>query len=164
MSQDFVQLFPAEAAQMLAYRDSFSQVAQYVQAIGQQMQSQQQQSQATGLINEVGQNINRLAQSGEAFAPLKDTGNVQKFMQYLWDLNPQVGHLRNPEFLAGQWVAYNRNQYLQMAAQAQVNAQRQEQLRYAKADSSTGSRPTGGAPVEKTPLEQMTEEFWQRTL
>ena len=159
MSQDFVTLFPAEAAQMLWYRDSHNQIAQAVQAIGSQIQQQTQQTQASGLINEVGRNISNLAQSGEAFAPLKDPQQVQGFMYYLWNLNPQVMHLKNPEFLAGQWVAYNRNQYLQMAQQAQANQVKQQQLRYATADASTGSRPMGAQPVQKDPLQEMVEDF-----
>lgn len=165
IEQDFAALFPGMAAQMLYYRDGFNQVGQVLQGVIGELNSSRQQQESTGFVNDVGRSISQLAMSGDAFAPLKDPQEVQKFFNYLWDLNPQVGHLRNPDFLARQWVAYNKDQYLQTAQTRAAADARQQQVRYATADATTGSRPPGVMQEpQKTPLEQMTEDFFQRSL
>lgn len=161
---DFAALFPGMAAQMLMYRDGFQQLAQQHQQTEQLIQAQTQQAQSQGLISDIGRSINALAQSGDAFASLKDPSQVQGFFSYLWDLNPQVGHLKNPDFLARQWVAYNKDQYLQNAQTQQVNAQRQSQVRLAQGAAATGTRASGSmSESPKSPLDLLTDDFFERS-
>ena len=130
-----------------------------MQAVSQQTQ---QQAQSQGLLTDIGRSIASLGQSGGVFAPLQDPGKVQEFFQYLWDLNPQVGHLRNPQFLARQWAAYNYTTNLQAQQQQAAQAARTQAVRYARADATTGTRAPMAPVQPKTPLEQMTDEFFDR--
>lgn len=165
IEQDAVALFPKLVAQMLAYRDGFGQVTQAVQQIGSEIQATKQREQSTGLVNDIGRSLNALAESGDAFAPLKDPAKVQEYMTYLWNLNPQTVHLRNPDFLARQWIAFNKDQFLQNA-QTQAAAQaRNNQLRLARADATTGTRAPGGmASQPLSPLDEMVNDAVNRTL
>lgn len=164
MEADFATLFPGMAAQMLAYRDGFQQTSQAVQAIRSEMQGRQSREQSMGLVNTMSRSIQQLAQSGEAFAPLKDPAVVQKYFQYLYDLNPMTSQVQNPQFLASQWVAFNKDQFLQQQqARAQAQA-RTEAVRYARADATTAARPAGlNTPVQKTPLDQIVDDFYDRS-
>jgi hypothetical protein len=164
ISSDFAQLFPNELSQMLMYRDGYTQLAQRQAQTEQFIQAQTQQSQSQGLMSDIGRSINALAQSGEAFAPLKDPGQVQGFFSYLWDLNPQMGHLKNPDFLAKQWVAYNSDKYLQNAQSQAVNQARQNQVRLAQGAAATGTRAPGMmSEPQKSPLDLLTDDFFQRS-
>ena len=163
ISSDFAQLFPKELSQMLMYRDGYAQLAQKQAQTEQFIQAQTQQAQSQGLMSDIGRSINALAQSGEAFAPLQDPAKVQGFFSYLWDLNPQVGHLKNPDFLARQWVAYNKDQYLQNAQNQAVAQQRANQVRMAQGASATGTRAPGMmSEPQKSPLDLLTDDFFQR--
>lgn len=163
IEQDFATLFPDALAQMLMYRDGFSQLAQKVGQVESQFMQTQQREQSTGIVNDIGRSINALANSGEAFAPLKDSNQVQAFFQYLWDLNPQMNQVRSPDFLARQWVAYNKDQFLQNAQMRQQQQMQANQRRLAMADASTGTRGSGSLPqAQPTPLEDMVADFWQR--
>lgn len=165
IEQDFATLFPGMAAQMLMYRDGFQQLAGQVAQQNQQFQMRQQQEQSTSIVNDIGRSINALAQSGEAFAPLKDQTQVAAFFQYLWDLNPQMNQVSNPDFLARQWIAYNKDQFLQNAQIKQQQAIQSNQRRLAMADAVSGTRGSGvQPPPQPTPLEEMTADFWQRSL
>lgn len=160
IEQDFATLFPGMAAQLLAYRDSFGQVAQQAQMVAQTVMQGQRQSQSQGVVQRVGQSIAQLAQSGEAFSPLKEPGQAQAFFNYLWELNPQMGHLNNPNFLASQWVAFNKDKFLQNAQNQAINQQKQLDLRFARADATTGTRAPGmSQPQQKSPLDEMVEDF-----
>lgn len=162
---DFAALFPGMAAQMLMYRDGFNQLAQQMGGVAQNIQQTQQRAQSQGLVSDIGRSINALAQSGDAFAPLKDPNQVQGFFSYLWELNPQIGHLKNPDFLARQWVAYNKDQFLQNSQAQQVAAQRQQQARFARPDGLGNARPAGVyQQPERSPLDQMADDFFQRSL
>lgn len=161
---DFAHLFPGMAAQMLMYRDGFTNMANQLGAMQTQAAQQAQAQQSQGLMQDIGRSLGQLAASGEAFAPLKDQKVVNGFFQYLYNMNPQVGQMKDPSFLAGQWVAYNKDQYLQAQQAAAANAARANQVRYARADATTPTRAPGvmSAP-QMTPLDEMTNEFWQRT-
>jgi hypothetical protein len=164
MSSDFVNLFPNEAAQMVHYERRFSQAENVMKAIAGEIQGRTQREQSSGLVNDVARNISNLAQSGEAFAPLKDPAKTQEFFNYLWELNPQVSQLRSPDFLARQYVAFNKDQYLQSAQQKQAQATRTNAVRYARADATGGTRAPGvNQEPPKTPLDEMVEDFLDRS-
>jgi hypothetical protein len=165
IEQDFATLFPGMASQMLAYRDGFLAVSNRLNQLEQGTHQRSQQEQASGLLNEYGRNVQALIQNGgEAFAPLKDQQVLNNFSTYLWNLNPVVNQLRDPNFLAGQWVAFNKDQYLQSRQQQQVLNNKANQARLAMAEASTSTRPPGGFPQEqKSPLDQMVEDFLVRS-
>jgi len=165
IERDFASLFPGMAAQMLMYRDGFVQLANQQAGVTSQLQASRQQAQSNGLMQEIGQSINNLAQSGEAFAPLKDPGKVQDFFKYIWDLNPQVGQLRQPDFFARQWAAFNYTESLKTQQNNAVAAAHAAQTRLARADATTATRPAGAmnAPA-KSPLDMMVDDFYQRSL
>lgn len=162
---DFASLFPGMAAQMLMYRDGFNAVSQQLSAVSQSMMQGQMQQQSQGLMQQIGQSIGNLAASGEAFASLKDPNVVQGFFKYLWDMDPKRAQVTNPEFLSRQWFAYNRDQYLQNQQRQAAEAARANQVRYARADATTGSRPPGVMQTpQATPLDQMVSDFYERGL
>lgn len=161
ISKDFATLFPAELSQMLAYRDGYGALAQKVQQMEQGFQQRQHQEQTTGLVNDLSRNMEMIASSGEAFAPLKDPNEMRGFFQYLYQMDPKVFQLRDPQFLAGQYVAYKKDTFLQNAQAQRAQAAQTNQARFAKADAGTGSRPPGGfQEPPKSPLDQMVDEFW----
>lgn len=164
LSQDYVTLFPAEAAQMVHYAQRHEHLEQVVRAIAGDIQQRSQTEQQTGLVNKVAQSMNALASSGEPFAPLKDPVKQQEFWNYLWDMNPQVSQLSSADFLARQWVAFNKDQYLQTAAQKQVQTQRSQQARLARADATGGTRAPGSMNQQPmTPLDEMFEDHLARS-
>lgn len=164
LSQDFVTLFPGEAAQMVHYQQGFTQVQNAVRAIASELQQRTVREQQTGLVNGVTRSLSALAESGEPFAPLKDPGKQQEFFNYLWELNPQTSQLANPDFLARQWIAFNKDQYLQAAQAKAVQAARTQQARLARADATGGARPSGVMQEPaKTPLDEMFEDHLERT-
>ena len=164
LSQDYVTLFPAEAAQMVHYAQRHEQLENVVRAIASDMQGRSQKEQQTGLVNQVAQSMNALASSGEPFAPLKDPVRQQEFWNYLWEMNPQVVQLSNPDFLARQWVAFNKDQYLQTAQTRQIQAQRSQQARLARADATGGTRAPGVmSEPAKSPLDEMFEDHLERS-
>ncbi len=164
MSQDFVTLFPQEAAQMAYYEDRFSRAEQVMRAVAGEVQSRSQKEASQGYLGEVTRGITSLAQSNEAFAKLKDPQHVQEFFNYLWQLNPQKSQATQPEFLARQYVAFNHNQYLQTAQQKQIQDQRSQQTRLARADATGGTRAPGiNQEPAKSPLDEMVEDFLGRS-
>ena len=157
MESDFVTLFPGMAAQMAYYQTAFDSMSNVVRAVAGEMESRTRREQSTGLVNEVAQSINQLAQSGEPFAPLKEPQKVQEFFNFLWELNPQVGQLRNPEFLARQWVAFNKDQYLQALQSREQTTARNQAARLARADATGGTRAPG---VNQEPPKSPLDEMW----
>jgi hypothetical protein len=163
IEQDAVTLFPSLMAQAVAYKERQDRHEQVLNSVVEQMQGSQRQAQSSGLVNDIGRSINALAQSGDAFAPLRDPAKVQQFFNYLYDMNPQVHQMRNPDFLARQWVAYNKDQYLQEAQARMVAQNKAEQTRYARADATTGTRAPGQmSEPAKTPLDSMADDFFDR--
>ena len=164
LSQDFVTLFPGEAAQMVHYQQQFEQMTNVMRAVAGEMQTRQRTEQSSGLVNEVARSISNLAQSGEPFAPLKDPAKVQEFFNYLWEENPPVSRLRQPDYLARQWVAFNKDQYLQTAQTRASQAQRTTQARLARADATGGTRAPGiNQAPEQTPLDELWQDHLDRS-
>jgi hypothetical protein len=164
MSQDFVTLFPTEAAQMAYYEDRFSRAEQVMKTLAADTQQRYQREQSQGYLGEVTNAISQVAQSGEAFAALKDPAKTTEFFNFIWNLNPTKSQAKDPAFLATQYFAFNKDQYLQTAQQKQVQTQRSQQARLARADATGGTRAPGVmSSPDKSPLDEMVEDFLDRS-
>lgn len=151
IEEELATAFPAFAANALMFRDLVSDVREAVGHLIERTNNIERGSTERNVIGEIDGSIASLATQGEHFAPLADPNVRQQFFQYLVELNPQVGHMRNPDFIARQWFAYNKDTYLANAtaaqqANAQAQARRTQARRNAQGEGNS-TRPGGSPPA-----------------
>jgi len=105
-------------------------------------------------FTEMDTQLNELAKKGEAFAPLADNEMRAKFFGHLQKFNVDGDELFDPNFLAGQWRAFNQGMFEQVESDAAELAakKRAEEIR-----RGTGARSghTGSAPRKDAPNAQV---------
>ena len=119
---------------------------------------------------EITGNIAALKDRGEFYAPLGDTATATKFREYLLAQGPNgptAAQLRNPEFIAGQWWAYNHNNFAQtlspLLEQEKRRQEAERQRRIAAAgDGRSGPRgPAVPSAAEAQPFDGLVDAHFR---
>jgi len=160
MEADFAEAFPKFSANILYGLDLVKDVRAAAQTLIERMNQSERGSMETAVIQDVYSSIANLSTQGEPFAQLADPQVQQGFFNYLVEINPQLPHLRNPEFLARQWIAYNKDTYLQKAASAQQAIAERDRMKAVNRRNAGGEiNSTRPAAVAEQP-----EGFWDADL
>jgi hypothetical protein len=152
LNADFAELYPETAASYLYDRDLFTQVAQRLDAIERLFGAAQIQ----GIQQSVGAQItgafDALQAQGGHFELLKEPKVREDFTKYILELDPKRGQL-TPEFLGGQFVAFNKDILLEAARQTDAQTKRERERTARNAQGVPGG-PRPPRPPEPSPTAQ----------
>jgi hypothetical protein len=152
VNADFAELYPETAVSYLYDRDLFSQVAQKVDAIEQFLGYVQAQGVQQNIGATITGALDALQSQGGHFDLLKEPKVREDFTRFILELDPKRGQL-TPEFLGGQFVAFNKDILLEAARQADVQAKRERERTGRNAQGGDGG-PRPPRPPAPSPTDQ----------
>lgn len=148
--EDFEQYYPEAAKYLKGIIGDYKNAAQEFQQLKEHYQSSQMRSEAQNQQTAAVQELRSLAQRIEAlqssYPMMKDGAHSKAFAQYLWDKNPDVNVLRDPEMLEGLYLRFNRDAFAQQAA-AQAETSRAKQQSSVAAGFGEGAGVRGATPT-----------------
>lgn len=166
MEEDFAALYPDLAASMVMNRDSLVSVARTLQSTTEKIARYEAQMEGEAVVRDAHNNMLSLSGQHAAFAPLAGADVREKFLGFLYDMDPPVRLLNDRNFMVSQWVAFNKDPYLKMiegqgaattaAATAAATARRRS------VGDTTGARPAIGPATPVTVLDEMVSDFFER--
>jgi hypothetical protein len=150
LNPDFVELYPETVAAYLYDRDLFSQVAQRLDAVEQALGGAQVRSIQQSVAAQITGAFDALQAQGGHFELLKEPKVREDFTKYILELDPKRGQL-TPEFLGGQFVAFNKDILLEAARQTDAQARRERERTGRNAQGGDGGprppRPPAPSPT-----------------
>lgn len=111
LSETFSAEYPDEAAQFLYHRDIIYGLSKRLTEVVQYLNQNVQKDQVTQIDQKFNNLFDETAKHGGFYEPLTDPTTRENFKKYIIELNPYDSQL-TPEFIAGQWLAYNREAIL----------------------------------------------------
>jgi len=150
IEEEIAVAYPAFASNMMRAFDELMDARNAVGIIAERLNTMDAGSTQRTVLNEIDSTIASLSSSGEHFAGLADPQHRGEFFNYLVSINPQVGLLRDPNFIASQYVAYKKDEVLASVAEArkaQAEAQAANQRKRQLAQGvGAGTRPSSLQP------------------
>lgn len=163
---DAAEAFPALTANLLYAYDQLADAREAMGHLINRFNSMERGSTEHAVVSEIRTSIASLAGAGEHFATLASPEEQARFFEYLVQINPQVGQLRDQNFLAKQWFAYNSDPIAQQLAalkqqqqQAQQASSRAQTRSLARGDGA-GTRPGAAMPQDPDPLADMISDLY----
>lgn len=147
---EIAEAYPNFAANMMRAFDGLQDARQAVELIAERINAMDAGATQSNVLREIDSTVAGLASQGEYFAGLADPQERGGFFNYLVSINPQVGLLRDPNFVASQYVAYKKDEVLASVAearkaQAERHAADQRKRQLARGVGG-GTRPSGLQP------------------
>lgn len=166
IEQDLAEAFPSFVSQSLYAMDQLVDARGAISHLIQRLNVMEQGSQQNAVEGSIRAQIAGLANNGEHFASLSSPEEQEGFLNYLIQINPQVGQLQQPDFLARQWFAYKSDAFgaqLQQQRQAAAAAEsaRQNARKLARGDVA-GTRPGVAAPQEPNQFEELYADIFPK--
>lgn len=145
VEEEVAAAYPAFTANMMRAYDRLEDARTAVGIIAERLNAMESGSTQQNVLREIDSNIANLSATGEHFAGLADPAHRGEFFNYLVSINPQVGLLRDPNFIASQYVAYKKDEVLASVAEARkaqaVAAAAGQRKRQLAQGVGTGTRP-----------------------
>jgi len=163
IESDLVEFSPKGVAFVMQLRDQVTDARMALMNVLQMAQGYVQQNNGRQLAEEMDTLIGGLSSRGGFYADLSDKKKVEGFRNWAVGTGALVGKLRDPEFLAQLFVAYNSNNIAQVAATAAKTEQDQRaeiarKRRMAQGLGSGGARPAGSAPEPAQPWDAVVND------
>lgn len=112
--------YPALTSSLFRAVDQLEDARQAVGILTDRLNRMEMGSTETTVRNEIDSTIANLSTNGGPFARLSDPGEREAFFSYLLQVNPQVGHLRDPQFMSRQYLGFKQDEMLANAREAEA--------------------------------------------
>lgn len=165
LEPDVAELYPKTTATVRYHIDRLNGMVQAIEGLAQRFYAVENKVLGVSpedVFGRLDKDLDALAGDAERkeFGVLKEKAVRDGFVEFIKALDPRVKQIQDPEFLRRQFYAYNNDAIQEAMRQAAASSEQDPKRRaQAAGEGRPGGRPPAPAPVEKTHLEELTEEF-----
>lgn len=153
VEEDIAAAYPNLTANLFYAVDQLADARQAIQILTDRMNRTERGSVETQVRSELDSMIGGLTQYGGHFAKLTDPQEQEAFRNYLIQVNPMVGQLRDPKFMGAMYTGFRQEEAaLAFSEVEKLRAERAEAEKTKRRQAQgagTGTRP--GAVVQQAP-------------
>ncbi len=160
MEEDFAALYPNLAVGVAMYQQSLVSTTALLREQAQKIAYYEAEITSDRTISEMKNNMVALSGLHESLKPLAEPAVQDQFLTYLYNLDPKRSQLDDRDFWIRQWVAFNKDAYLNPANPTAPSAEsvakvRADAKRRATGAAVPGSRPAATPQAPASPLDEM---------